>query len=137
MNIDNALRGKMQYNSQLAGASRGSQQALSTQRTKKKSFAQKLGGFAKGIAQVGLSVAGSAIPGGNIISSAISSAMGGTGGSAASGLGGDMMSQMASQNMAFLALQNNIQQQSRQYQTISNALTASHQAASNSIRNLK
>ena len=39
--------------------------------------------------------------------------------------------------MEFLALQNNIQQESRQYQTISNALTASHQAASNSIRNMK
>jgi len=42
-----------------------------------------------------------------------------------------------SDTMQFLALQNNIQQQSRQYQTISNALTASHQAASNSIRNMK
>jgi len=42
-----------------------------------------------------------------------------------------------SDTMQFLALQNNIQQQSRQYQTISNALTASHEAASNSIRNMK
>ena len=39
--------------------------------------------------------------------------------------------------MEFLALQNNIQQQSRQYQTISNALTASEQAANNSIKNMK
>lgn len=37
----------------------------------------------------------------------------------------------------FLALQNQIQQQSRQYQTISNALQARHQIAMNSIRNMK
>jgi hypothetical protein len=42
-----------------------------------------------------------------------------------------------SDTMQFLALQNNIQQQSRQYQTISNALTAAHQAESAAIRNLK
>jgi len=39
--------------------------------------------------------------------------------------------------MQFLALQNNIQMQARQYQTISNALTAAHQAESNTIRNMK
>ena len=42
-----------------------------------------------------------------------------------------------SDTMQFLALQNNIQQQSRQYQTISNALTAAHQAESAAIRNAK
>ena len=42
-----------------------------------------------------------------------------------------------SDTMQFLALQNNIQQQSRQYQTISNALTAAHQAESAAIRNTK
>jgi len=39
--------------------------------------------------------------------------------------------------MEFLALQNNIQMQSRQYQTISNALTAAHQVESAQVRNLK
>jgi len=42
-----------------------------------------------------------------------------------------------SNTMQFLVLQNNVQQQSRQYQTISNALTASHQTTSNSVRNMK
>ncbi len=37
----------------------------------------------------------------------------------------------------FLALQNSMQQQSRQYQTISNALKARHDAAMSSIRNMK
>ena len=37
----------------------------------------------------------------------------------------------------FLALQNQMQQQSRQYQTISNALRARHDTAMNSIRNMK
>jgi len=42
-----------------------------------------------------------------------------------------------SDTMEFLALQNNIQMQSRQYQTISNALTASHEAESNTVKNMK
>ena len=42
-----------------------------------------------------------------------------------------------SDTMQFLALQNSIQQESRQYQTISNALKVSHQIESSSIRNMK
>lgn len=42
-----------------------------------------------------------------------------------------------SDTLQFLALQQNIQQESRRYQTISNALKASHDAAMNSIRNMK
>jgi len=48
-----------------------------------------------------------------------------------------MQKQLAELEGQFLALQNSIQQESRKYQTISNALTASHQAAMNSIRNMK
>jgi hypothetical protein len=48
-----------------------------------------------------------------------------------------LQKQLAEMQGQFLALQNSIQQESRTYQTISNALTASHQAASNSIRNMK
>jgi hypothetical protein len=40
-------------------------------------------------------------------------------------------------NMEFLMLQQQIQNESQRYQTISNALTASHQAAMNSVRNMK
>lgn len=42
-----------------------------------------------------------------------------------------------SDTMQFLALQNSVQQESRRYQTISNALKASHDAAMNSIGNMK
>ena len=48
-----------------------------------------------------------------------------------------LMAEMTSQNLQFLALQQNIQMESRRYQTISNAITASHQSASNSISNMK
>ncbi len=41
------------------------------------------------------------------------------------------------ERMEILVLQNNIQEQSRQYQTLLNALTASHQAEMNSIINTK
>lgn len=40
-------------------------------------------------------------------------------------------------HMQFLALQNQMQQESRQYQTISNALKARHDAAMSAIRNMK
>jgi len=48
-----------------------------------------------------------------------------------------MQKQMAQLEGQFLALQNSMQQQSRQYQTISNALRARHDTAMNSIRNMK
>ena len=41
------------------------------------------------------------------------------------------------ERLEILVLQNNIQEQSRQYQTLFNALTASHQAEMNSISNMK
>jgi len=41
------------------------------------------------------------------------------------------------ERLEILVLQNNIQEQSRQYQTLFNALTASHQAEMNSIINVK
>jgi hypothetical protein len=48
-----------------------------------------------------------------------------------------IMAEMKQMNMQFLNLQQVLQNQSRQYQTLSNAIKASHQAASNSIRNMK
>jgi hypothetical protein len=72
MNI-NQTRGPMNFNSKLAGAVRGG--AMAATRTKKKTFAQKLGGFAKGVANVGLNVAGAVIPGGGILKNAIGGAM--------------------------------------------------------------
>jgi hypothetical protein len=108
--------------------------------TPKKSFAQKLGSFAKGVASVGLGVVGGMIPGGNILSSALGNALSPAGSSfgQTQGLsGGDMVSKMAAMNMQFLALQESMQMQSRQYQTLSNASKARHDAATNSIRNMK
>ena len=76
MNV-NQLRGPMAFDSQLAGASRG---AFGAARTKKKTFGQKLGSFAKDVASVGLQVAGagsSLIPGGSVLKGAIGSALSG------------------------------------------------------------
>jgi seryl-tRNA synthetase len=42
-----------------------------------------------------------------------------------------------SETMQFLTLQNSMQMESRQYQTISNALKAAHDAESATVRNLK
>lgn len=49
----------------------------------------------------------------------------------------NMQEQLSQLEAQFLALQNSMQQQSRQYQTISNALKARHDTAMNSIRNMK
>lgn len=51
--------------------------------------------------------------------------------------GGNLQASSVAVNKEFLALQHNIQQESRRYQTISNAITASHQSANNSVRNMK
>lgn len=45
--------------------------------------------------------------------------------------------QMDGMNMEFLALQNNMQMESRKFNTVSNALKARHDIAMNSIRNMK
>jgi hypothetical protein len=47
------------------------------------------------------------------------------------------VAQMAAMNMQFLALQNAVQNESRKFQTISNASRARHDIAMNAIRNLK
>jgi hypothetical protein len=113
-------------------------QALTGDRIQKKTFGQRFGSVLKNVAQTGLSVAGAVIPGAAPIASAIGGALGGSNLGNTPGLdGGDLMSQMMSQNMQFLALQNGMQQESRKYQTISNSLKASHDAAMASIRNIK
>lgn len=105
----------------------------------KKSFAQKLGGFAKNVAQVGLNVVGSAVPGAGILTNALSSAMGAGGnfGDTPGLNGGDMVSKMAAMNMQFMALQEATQMESRKFQTLSNASKARHDIALNAIRNMK
>lgn len=105
----------------------------------KKSFGQKLAGFAKGVASVGLNVVGSAIPGGNILTQALGSALGAGGnfGDTPGLGGGDMMQKMAAMNMQFLALQEATQMESRKFQTLSNASKARHDIALNAIRNMK
>jgi len=112
---------------------------------KKTSFASKLGNFAKGVAKVGIGVAGSVVPGGSVIANAISGALGGggllTGGggsSAAVGASGDnMMRDMMAMNVKFMQLQQSVQLQSQSFQTTSNASRAAHDVALNSIRNMK
>lgn len=105
----------------------------------KKSFGQKLAGIAGGIAKVGLGVVGQVIPGGNILSSALGSALGAGGnfGDTPGLSGGDMMQKMAAMNMQFLALQEATQMESRKFQTLSNASKARHDIALNAIRNMK
>ena len=106
-----------------------------------KSFAQKLGGIAKGIASVGLGVVSNVIPGGNILSQALGATVGGSLGGSFGGTpnlsGGDMVSQMAQMNTQFLALQEATQMESRRFQTLSNASKARHDIAMNAIRNMK
>lgn len=49
----------------------------------------------------------------------------------------DLHQQMLDMNMQFVALQNQMQNESRRYQTVSNALKARHDVAMNAIRNMK
>lgn len=119
----------------MSSVSRGQQ----TVGVKKKSFGQKLAGIAKGVAQVGLGVVGNVVPGGNILTQALGSALGSGGnfGDTPGLSGGDMMQKMAAMNMQFLALQEATQMESRKFQTLSNASKARNDVAMNAIRNLK
>ena len=49
----------------------------------------------------------------------------------------DIMAKMVGLQAQFLSLQQKMQSESRRYQTISNVLTASHQSARDSIRNMR
>ncbi len=97
--------------------------------------------MAKGVAQVGLGVAGATIPGANVLTNAIGGAFGsnlaGQGGTAGGAGAGSMVSEMAAMNMQFLALQNAIQMESRKFQTLSNASRARHDIAMKSINNTR
>ena len=58
--------------------------------------------------------------------------------SSASGLSGQaMMNEMTRMDMEFLSLQSEIQNASRRFQTLSNAMKARHDAAMSAIRNIK
>jgi hypothetical protein len=124
-----------------AGQVTPNQEMLSRVGTPKKSssFGAKLANFAKGVGKVALGVAGAVVPGGQVLGQALGSALGANGnfGDTPGLNGGDMVSKMAAMNMQFLQLQEAVQMQSRQYQTLSNASSARHQAAMNSIRNMK
>jgi hypothetical protein len=142
MNVQNSLRGSMVTGQ--SAAIRGGAAAIGKP---KKSFASKLGGFMKGVAQVGLGVAGQVIPGASILSQALGGA--GFGGGGAGGLGNfsssagvgqtgnNMMQDMMAMNMQFMALQQRVQQESQRFQTLSNVLRSKHDVAMNSIRNAK
>jgi hypothetical protein len=145
----------MQVNMQMGIGRTGTMNASAISRgtaaqgTQKQSFAAKLGGavggIAKGVAQVGLGVVSNAIPGGGILANALGGAFGnnlagGGIGSSTAGLsaGGDtMMKDMMKMNMEFMALQNATQNESRKFQTLSNASRARHDVAMNAIRNMK
>jgi len=91
---------------------------------------------ARSVGAVGLQVAGSVIPGGSVIANAIGGSTG-SGEAPLSGSEGGTSNLAAEQNMEFITLQNNIQMQSRQYQTLSNALKARHDITQSSIQNIK
>src|SRR5262245_40777029 len=80
----------------------------------KKSFMKTLGSIAGGVAKIGLGVVGNVVPGGNILSQALGSALGAGGnfGDTPGLSGGDMMQKMAAMNMQFLALQEATQMES-------------------------
>lgn len=86
-------------------------------------------------------VAGAAIPGANVLQNAIQGATGGLSesddddNSALSGQA--LLREMQAADIQFLALQESIQQESRQYQTVSSALKARQDTAMNTIDNLK
>lgn len=82
----------------------------------------------------GLSVAGSFIPGAPAVSSAIGKGQKKT---PANPSGKNVQSQMNQMNAEFQALQNAAQMESRQFQSISNALKARHDIAMSSIRNTR
>jgi hypothetical protein len=75
MNI-NPQRGPTQFTSQQAGSTRGGSMPA---RKKKSEFGEKFGSFAEGVAQTGLNVAGTGIPGDSVISNAIGGASSGQG----------------------------------------------------------
>lgn len=98
--------------------------------------------MAKGIAQAGLGVAGTTIPGASVLTNAIGGAFGsnlaGQGGRSGGRAGaGSMVAEMAAMNMQFLALQNAVQMESRKFQTLSNASRARHDIAMKSINNTR
>ena len=97
--------------------------------------------MAKGVAQVGLGVAGATIPGASVLTNAIGGAFGsnlaGQGGMTGRAGAGSMVSEMAAMNMQFLALQNAIQMESRKFQTLSSASRARHDIAMKSIKNTR
>ena len=51
--------------------------------------------------------------------------------------GGDMVEKMAQANLDFLALQTAVQNESRKFNTLSNASKSRHEALLNAVRNLK
>jgi hypothetical protein len=81
MNID-PQRGPTQFTSQQAGSTRGGSMPA---RKKKSEFGEKLGSFAKGVAQVGLSAAGEVIPGASVLDNAMGGALSGQGDEAMAG----------------------------------------------------
>jgi len=113
------------------------------------STGSKVGGFFKklavGIGKTALGVASAVVPGAGVLANALGGAFGnnlaGSGGiGSAAGMsasGDSMVSEMAAMNMQFMALQNAVQNESRKYQTVSNASRARHDIAMNAIRNMK
>lgn len=142
--MDLNVRGNLN-NTSAQAASRAGTSATQAAQPKKHKFLHALGSIGK----VALGVVGTVVPGASVLTNALGSALGGSfgnylaagggfGSSAGmSGAGGSMVSEMAAMNMQFMALQNAVQNESRKYQTISNASKARHDIAMNAIRNIK
>jgi hypothetical protein len=94
----------------------------------------------KNIASAGSSAAAPFVPGGSVVTSAVSGTVGGEApkrAGADTSSGEPMTERMSQLNVQFLALQNAVQMESRKYQTISNVSKARHDVAMSSIRNMK
>lgn len=117
-------------------------------------FEQALRGAAAGLAggvAAAIEVAAPIVPGGTVLSAAVRSAVAGTiasaAGAAASGTGasgeGDMLEatralqqQSQSFNLQYLQLQESLQQESREFTTLSNVMKVKHDSAKAAIQNI-
>jgi hypothetical protein len=85
----------------------------------------------------------SGVPGSSVLGSVLGQTGAGDVGSTATGqaggalMGADMVQQNMKMNMQFMALQNSMQMESRQFQAVSNALKVRHDSAMSAVRNMK
>jgi hypothetical protein len=118
------------YNSVMGGA---------TSKTGSSKFTAALGATTQKAATGGAS----GVPGSQVLNSVLGQTAAGDVGSTALGqaggalMGADMVQMNMKMNMQFMALQNSMQMESRQFQAVSNALKVRHDSAMSAVRNMK